>query len=95
MALKAYALTFDLRDKQHNYSDLFNAIKSFGEWKHPQEPLWVVIVDGNQYNADKIFKEVKPLMQPSDLAFITDISNMDRQGWMPSSTWEMLKSNNI
>lgn len=95
MALKAYALTLDLRDKQHNYTDLFNAIKSLGEWKHPQEPLWVVIVDERKADANKIFDLIKPNMQPTDMVFITDISNMDRQGWMPSTTWEMLKSHSL
>lgn len=91
MALRAYAITFDLRDKSHNYSDLFNAIKSIGEWKHPQEPLWIVVADDNYYIVQTIFKLLKPLMQPVDLVFIVEISNMDRQGWIPSTTWEMLK----
>ncbi len=95
MSLKAFAITFDLRDKSHNYAPLYNAVKSIGEWKHPQEPLWIVIADYGRFNANEIFNLLKPNMQPADMVFITDISNMERQGWMPSSAWEMLKAHSL
>lgn len=91
MSLKAYAITFDLRDKSHNYSDLYSTVKSIGEWKHPQEPLWIVVVDNERYNANKIFDLLKPNLQPTDMLFISDITKMDRQGWMPNTAWDLLK----
>lgn len=92
MAQRAYAITFDLRDKSHNYTYLFNVVKSIGEWKHPHEPLWVVVVDDNNYNANEIFNKLKLYIQQADLVFIVDITHSDRQGWMPSTTWDMLKN---
>lgn len=95
MFKKAYAITFDLRDKSQNYADLYNVVKSIGEWKHPLEPLWIVVIDDPTYDANKIFNRLKPYMQPADMVFIVDMTRMDRQGWMPNTAWDLLKGHGL
>lgn len=38
----ALLISYDLRKPGRNYSDLYEAIKSLGDWAHPLESVWIV-----------------------------------------------------
>jgi len=40
--VKIYTINYDLR-KQRNYEHLYDAIKSYSNWAHPLESMWVIL----------------------------------------------------
>ena len=38
-------ITYDLKQPGRNYSDLYETIKSLGDWQHPLESTWFVYMD--------------------------------------------------
>lgn len=51
-------ITYDLKQPGRNYTDLYEAIKSLGDWQHPLESTWFVYVPDNT-NLDDIVEKLK------------------------------------
>ena len=87
---KTFLVTYDLKIPGQNYSDLYDAIKSEGDWQHPLESTWVVKTD-NLVLANTIYEHLRPCIDENDSLFIVEITAQDRQGWLAKSFWEWLK----
>ncbi len=87
---KTFLITYDLKRPGQNYSDLYDAIKSEGDWQHPLESTWVVKTD-NLVLANTIYEHLRPCIDENDSLFIVEITAQDRQGWLAKSFWEWLK----
>lgn len=92
--MKTFLITYDLKKVGQNYSELYNAIKSLGDWQHPMESVWLVAVDSQFVFANDLYDKVKETIDENDSLFVVDITSQDRQGWMPKSLWEWLKNVN-
>lgn len=88
---KFFLITYDLKKPGQNYNELYDAIKSCGEWQHPLESTWVVKM-GSLITANDLYNHLRPKIDDGDFLFIVDITNQDRQGWMVKSFWEWIKS---
>lgn len=88
---KRFLITYDLNAPGKNYSELYEAIKNLGSWQHPLESAWV-IQTSQVYDANAIYGRLRPQIDDTDLLFIVEITEMERQGWMPKSFWEWMKS---
>lgn len=88
---KFFLITYDLKKPSQNYNELYEAIKSCGEWQHPLESTWVVKV-GTLTLVNDIYNHLRPKIDDGDLLFIVDITDQNRQGWMVKSFWEWIKS---
>lgn len=85
---KMFLISYDLRKVGQNYSDLYTAIKSFVDWQHPLESVWVVQV-GEELSANDIYNRLKPNMDEGDLLLIVELSrSCDHQGWLSKTFWE-------
>ena len=87
---KTFLVTYDLKIPGQNYSDLYDAIKSEGDWQHPLESTWVVKTD-NLVLANTIYEHLRPCIDENDSLFIVEITAQDSQGWLAKSFWEWLK----
>ena len=89
---KTFLVTYDLKIPGQNYSDLYDAIKSEGDWQHPLESTWMVKTNPNNC-ANLIYKNIKPTISEDESLFIVDITECQNAGWMGKSTWKWLKDN--
>lgn len=92
--MKTFIITYDLKQPDRNYSSLYDAIKSLAgkdNWQHPLESVWIIHVSSNDITADTIFQLIHEQMDNDDSLFIAEISQQDRQGWLPQSFWEWMK----
>ena len=89
---KTFLVTYDLKRPGQNYSDLYDAIKSEGDWQHPLESIWAVKT-GTSVSAGTLYKRLRPLIDENDSLFIVEITDQDRQGWLAKSFWTWLKEN--
>lgn len=37
-----YNIDYDLRNPGRNYEPLYDAIKSYGQWAHPLDSMWII-----------------------------------------------------
>jgi hypothetical protein len=89
---KTFLITYDLKRPGQNYSDLYDAIKSEGDWQHPLESIWAVKT-GISVSAGTLYERLRPLIDENDSLFIVEITDQDRQGWLAKSFWTWLKEN--
>ena len=87
---KTFLVTYDLKRPGQNYSDLYDAIKSEGDWQHPLESTWMIKTD-NSVLANTIYEHLRPCIDENDSLFIVEITAQDSQGWLAKSFWEWLK----
>ena len=81
-------ITYDLKQPGRNYTDLYEAIKSFGDWQHPLESTWFVHVPDNT-SLDLIVEKLKASADKNDFFFAVEITK-NYQGWLPKSFWTWL-----
>lgn len=89
---KTFLITYDLKRPGQNYSDLYDAIKSEGDWQHPLESIWAVKT-GTSVSAGTLYERLRPLIDENDSLFIVEITDQDRQGWLDEPFWVWLKEN--
>ena len=58
-----YIISYDLKGGGADYTELYEAIKSVGEWQHPLESTWVVKTDLDQ---NQIYEKLKILKSARD-----------------------------
>lgn len=89
---KIFLITYDLNTSGKDYATLYQLIKDMAPnaWVHPLESVWCVKLS-DQWTSNGIYIRLKPAIDANDNLFVIDITDMDRQGWMPKSFWNWLK----
>lgn len=87
-----YYITYELRNKEKNYSLFYNSIKSIGSDScQCMTNVWLVY--SNLKHSD-IYNRLKPLIEDSDNLLIGATSYDNIAGWVSSDTINFLKRNN-
>lgn len=90
---KLFLITYDLHSPEQNYSGLYETIKEIGySWVHPLESIWVVRTLHTQQSAESIYKKLRGNIDNDDSLFVVEITDCDRQGWLPKSFWKWLNN---
>lgn len=84
-----YVISYDLKGGSSDYSALYEAIKSVGEWQHPLESTWVVMTD---LDKNQIYDKLKPALEDVDHVLIFQVYPRERQGWLAKSFWEWMRN---
>lgn len=88
--MKYYLISYDLKAPGQNYTQLYEEIKSLGDWRHPMESTWVVHT-GNELSAKTIRERLQRNMDERDLILVVNISESDYSGWLATSFWDWYK----
>lgn len=88
--MKYVLIAYDLKRPGRNYSELYDKIKSFGDWMHPMESVWVIHVKDETTLKD-VREGLKEKMDNNDSILVVDISNAAYSGWLSTSFWEWFK----
>lgn len=92
--VKFFAVTYDLRQPDRKYDELYNSIKSIageGNWQHPMESYWVIAFSElSYYNAENLYQEFRKQIDDNDSLIVEKIDVADQQGWMPKSFWNWI-----
>ena len=89
-----YILTYNLRNFEHDYADLYSAIKNnCDEYHHFMESSWFIKTD---MSAKEFEKKISPYFLTNhghcDTWFIAELpDNENREGMMGTSAWKFLK----
>lgn len=77
-----------------NFMDTYNLIKTFGEWEHIAEDVWIVYTDKTpQEMLDAMLKVYKPAKNNrlAPTRFVAEINADTFEGFMAKTTWEWLE----
>lgn len=90
---KFYVISYDLKQQGQDYASLYEAIKSYEEWKHPLESTWLIYTESS---ADEISERLRRegRMDSGDFLFVCRLDTADKQGWMPKSVWDWFRQHN-
>ena len=83
-----YAINYDLRQPDRDYSGVFAAIKSCGDWWHYLESTWLV---DTSLSADSVWNLLAPHVHSSDSVLIHSVGR-NHQGWLPQKAWDWINS---
>lgn len=82
-----YLITYDLKKPGQDYSKLYDAIKSLGEWIHPLTSTW--IVSTSLTSAQAVYDRIRPYIDDSDRLLVVAFSR-DHQGWLDKAHWDWI-----
>ena len=77
-----------------NFMDTYNLIKTFGEWEHIAEDVWIVYTDKTpQEMLDAMLKVYKPTKNTrlTPTRFVAEINADTFKGFLAKTTWEWLE----
>lgn len=89
--MPVYLITYDLKTPGQDYTALYKAIKSIGDYRHDLESVWFV---DTTLSAENIQRAIKPVMDPNDTMFITKVTS-GYFGHADKDLWSWLKSKGI
>ena len=83
-------VTYELKDPDKNYSDLFAAIEKLGSAIHFLKDSWWVEVD-DSLKLEDVLGRLKDHMGENDLIHLIDITNKKTNGWLARTSWDWLQ----
>ncbi len=87
--MPVYSISYDLNSQGQNYLNLEKKIKEIcsGSCKYV-ESSWIVKYSGN---ADSLSGELRKCLDKNDHILVIKVVN-DKQGWLPTSYWDIINS---
>jgi len=85
--MNKYLITYDLKNKSHNYNDLYLSIKSLGSWWHYLDSTWIIKTN---LNSAQIWNFLGRHITTVDHMLIVKIEPNDKFGWLPQDAWNWL-----
>jgi len=87
-----YLISYDINEQLYDYSDLKEAIKSYGDYQHPMEAVWFIRVGGD-ISVNEVAENLRSHLHfNNDHIFVMEVPpNVSRQGWLPKAFWKWLK----
>jgi len=82
-----FLITYDLNKPAQEYPKLYEAIMNLGAWWHHLDSTWVV---NTTLKAQDVFNQLKQCIDQNDRLLIINITNQERQGWLPPEAWQWL-----
>ncbi|HVY19352.1 MAG TPA: hypothetical protein VHA70_04630 [Bauldia sp.] len=79
-------MNYDLKKPGQDYSSLFEAIQSCGDWWHHLGSTW--LLDTN-LTAQGIWNRIEPRVDKNDFFLIIGVTR-DYQGWLPEDAWKWI-----
>ena len=84
-------LTYELKDSDRDYSNLYTHIESLGDSIHFLKDSWWIEIKDNSTKLSDLLILIKEHMGENDLFHLVDISDMQTDGWLANSSWDWLK----
>jgi hypothetical protein len=81
-----YAINYDLKRPGQNYDQLYEAIKSCGDWWHHLDSTWLV---DSALTAQGIWNKLAPKVDKNDFFLVIGVTR-DYQGWLTEEAWEWI-----
>ncbi len=92
MTLTLYFITYELRNREKNYSTFYDSIKNIGKDScQCLTNVWFIYSD---LKSTDIYDKLRPLIEETDNLLISEATYKNIAGWVSSDTIEFFKRNN-
>lgn len=81
-------ISYDLRRPGQNYTQLYEAIKSYEWWWHHLESTWIIQTD--QQPGD-VYSHLANYIDRNDHILVVQLTR-NFQGWLPQQAWDWLNA---
>ncbi len=81
-----YSINYDLHRPHQDYSGLYGAIKSCGDWWHYLGSTWLV---STGLSANDIWDRLRPHIDDDDRILVIGATK-DNRGWLPRDAWDWI-----
>lgn len=82
-------ISYDLKVPGRDYAKLYEVLKA-STWWHYLESTWLI---STQESVPVWRAKIKAVMDDNDRLLVVDITNQDRDGWLPNEAWEWIRKN--
>jgi hypothetical protein len=79
-------VSYDLRDRERDYDDLFEEIKQQGRWWHYLKSTW--IIETNR-TPRQVVDALEEILSKGDRLLVSEIERLD--GVLPEKAWNWLE----
>jgi hypothetical protein len=85
-----FLITYDL-NKTKDYAQLYQALRTLGEWKRDSDldSVWFV---STPLTATAIYERLRPHVDADDRFFITQLHNGTHAGWLARTVWDWIEA---
>ena len=80
-------ISYDLKRPGQTYSRLYEAIKSYGNWWHYLESVWLI---DTERTPREVFEHLAPNIDKNDRMLVVEIKE-GSWGWLPSEAWTWMR----
>jgi hypothetical protein len=80
-------VTYDLKQSNTSYSELFDALKGEDSWSHYMSSTWMIATDKS---ASQFASELTSHIFSGDRLLVVKLPD-ERQGWLPRKAWDWIK----
>ncbi len=90
-----YSLSYELKTPDKDYSTLFSYLEhEVGNKKgiHVMRDSWWISSD-EELDVDAVCNEIRKRLGEKDHFFFSKLTNIDINGWLPSSSWSYFRDN--
>ena len=84
-----YLISYELNSDK-DYTNLYDAIKSYGAWWHFIDSTW--LIDTSQSAQEVSEKLLRHIDKNEDVLLVMKVLLEDRQGWLPKKAWEWIRN---
>lgn len=86
-----YLVTYDLSQPRQNYDELYEAIKQCStKWWHYLDSTWLIVTN---MEIPECVERIHPVMDTDDKLLVIDVTNANRNGWLPKKAWDWIREN--
>lgn len=79
-------ISYDLKDRDRDYDDLYDKIKRLGRWWHYLKSTWVIETDKLPR---QVVDDLEELLSRGDRLIVSEIQRFD--GILPERAWKWLE----
>ncbi|GAH79038.1 unnamed protein product [marine sediment metagenome] len=85
--MRVFVVTYELNQKNKDYSGFYNELKKTNAWWHYLEHTWLLYTNET---AQEIFDRLIPFIDNKDHILIVE-AGRNRQGWLPKKAWPWIE----
>ena len=85
--MRVFVVTYELNQKNKDYSRFYGELKKTRTWWHYLESTWLLHTDET---AKDIFHRLAPYIDEQDHLLIIEAGH-DRHGWLPKKAWPWIE----
>lgn len=90
-----YLITYELNNKEKDYTGLYEAIKSYGTWWHYIDSTWLVSTSDDVGDVSRNLLQHIDTITDNLLVIVVETKRGNKQGWLPRKAWDWINQRNI